>query len=145
MNNTTDKPTGNRSDKVAIIIDGALPAGLAANTAAVLALTLGRRVESIIGPDLKDADGSTHLGITNIPMPILTTTADDVKSLRSRAIADDLLVIDFTDSAQRTRTYDDYTQLLENATDESIRYIGIAVHGHRKAVQRLTGSLPLLR
>lgn len=144
MNNSTDK-LSDRSDKVAIIIDGALPAGLAANTAAVLALTLGRRVDSIIGPDLKDADGSTHLGITTIPMPILTATADDVKSLRRRAIADDLLVIDFTDPAQRTRTYDDYAQLLENATDESIRYIGVAVHGHRKAVQRLTGSLPLLR
>lgn len=133
------------SEKVAIIVDAEMPAGLAANTAAVLALTLGRRVESIIGPDLKDADGSTHLGITTVPLPILTAHADEVKALRQRALADGLLVIDFTDCAQRTRTYDDYAQLLEEASEETLHYVGIAVHGPRKAVQRLTGNLPLLR
>jgi len=134
--------------KVAIVIDAGLPPGLAANTAAVLALSLGRQVESIIGPELKDGSGSAHAGITTVPIPILTADAATVKQIRSRAAAEadaGLLVVDFTDCAQRTRRYDDYAQLLEAATEADIAYLGVAMHGPRKLVQRLTGSLPLMK
>jgi hypothetical protein len=133
--------------KVAIIVDASLPIGLAANTAAVLALSLGQRIGSLIGADLKDADGSPHTGITTVPLPILTADANAVKTIRNRAVHehDELLVVDFTDCAQHTRTYDDYAHLLEAAHDETITYLGVALHGPRKQVQKLTGSLPLLR
>jgi hypothetical protein len=133
--------------KVAIVLDASMPAGLAANTAAVLTLTLGRQVETLVGPELKDADGSLHAGITTAPIPILTADVATVKAIRNRAVSDhaELLVVDFTDCAQRTRTYDDYARLLETATDESITYLGVALYGPRKQVQKLTGSLPLLR
>jgi hypothetical protein len=134
--------------KLAIVVDAALAPGLAANTAAVLALSLGRQIESIIGPDLKDASGSTHAGITTVPIPILVADADTVRQIRSRAAAqaaDGMLVVDFTDCAQRTRAYDDYARLLEAAAEDDITYLGVALHGPRKLVQRLTGSLPLMR
>ncbi len=136
-----------QATKVAIVVDAALPPGLAANTAAVLTLTLGCQVESLIGPELKDADGSPHTGITTVPIPILTAHADTVKAIRNRAMSDheDLLIVDFTDCAQRTRTYDDYARLLGAATDNDITYLGVAIHGPRKQVQKLTGSLPLMR
>ena len=135
-------------NKVAIILDADLPSGLAANTAAVLALSLGRQLDSLIGPELKDADGSPHAGITTVPIPILTAASETVKQIRHRAAADTdrgLVLVDFTDCAQRTRNYDDYAHLLEAATNADIAYLGIAVHGPRKLVQRLTGSLPLLK
>lgn len=133
--------------KIAIVLDASLPPGLAANTAAVLTLTLGSRIDSLIGGDLKDADGSPHTGITTMPVPILTADATTVKDVRTRALRDhaDLLVVDFTDCAQRTRTYDDYSRLLEAATSKDLTYLGVALYGSRKTVQRLTGSLPLLR
>lgn len=137
-----------QDSKLAIVVDAGLPPGLAANTAAVLALTLGQRVPSIIGPDLHDAGGGVHAGITTVPIPILVAGGDAVRQLRSRAAAQagaGLLVVDFTDCAQRTRTYDDYARLLEAAAEDDIAYLGVAVHGPRKLVQRLTGSLPLLR
>ena len=112
--------------KVAIVVDASLPIGLAANTAAVLTLSLGRRAGSLIGADLEDADGSLHTGITTVPIPILTADGDVVKAIRNRAVRehDDLLVVDFTDCAQRTRTYHDYARLLEAASDETINYLG---------------------
>lgn len=137
-----------QNNKVAIVVDAALPAGLAANTAAVLMLSIGRMVDGLLGPDIKDGDGSTHVGITTVPIPILTASADAVKEIRNRATADEsgeLIVVDFTDCAQRTKTYEDYTKLLETAGDEQLRYLGVALYGPRKPVQRLTGSLPLLR
>jgi hypothetical protein len=137
-----------QNKKVAIVVDGALPAGLVTNTAAILTLSLGWRVEGLLGPDLKDADGSTHVGITTVPIPILTADAETVKQIRNKAASDEsgeLLVVDFTDCAQRTKTYDDYARLLEAAGDDELVYLGVALYGARKPVQRLTGSLPLLR
>lgn len=134
--------------KVAVVVDGALPSGLAANTAAVLMLSLGHRVGSLIGPDLKDASGSTHPGITTTPIPILTASAEQMKQLRTTALEDaggELLVIDFTNCAQRTKTYDDYANLLGSTADDDLTYLGVALYGPRKRVRRLTGSLPLLR
>jgi hypothetical protein len=111
-------------------------------------LSLGRQIESIIGPALKDASGGVHAGITTVPIPILVADADTVRQIRSRAAGQadaGLLVVDFTDCAQRTRTYDDYAALLQAATEGDITYLGVAIHGPRKLVQRLTGSLPLMR
>jgi hypothetical protein len=85
--------TGEQNTKIAIVVDGALPAGLAANTAAVLAMSLGRRLVELIGADLKDGDGSVHPGITNTPIPILTAPADRVKDIRARATSDDDLFL----------------------------------------------------
>jgi hypothetical protein len=143
----TEVPVPGPEDKLAIVIDRALSGGLVANTAAVLAMSLGSRLESVIGPDLKDADGSLHRGITTLPIPVLVADQDEVKQLRRRAhdSADDILLVDFTDCAQRSRTYDDYTERLAASGEEELSYLGIALFGPRKAIQKLTGSLPLLR
>lgn len=135
--------------KLAMVIDRALPGGLVANTAAVLAMSLGSRLESVIGPDVKDADGTPHLGITTLPIPVLVADQDELKQLRSRALgdsrADGLVLVDFPDCAQRSRTYDHYTEQLEASAEKDLSYLGIALFGPRKPIQKLTGSLPLLR
>lgn len=133
--------------KLAIVIDRELTGGLVANTAAVLAMSLGSRLESVIGPDLKDADGNPHLGITTLPIPVLVTDQAELKQLRRRAheSADDILLVDFPDRAQRSRTYDEYSEQLAAAGEDDLSYLGIAFFGPRKPIQKLTGSLPLLR
>lgn len=133
--------------KLAIVIDRELTGGLVANTAAVLAMSLGSRLESVIGPDLKDADGSPHLGITTLPIPVLVADQDELRQLRGRALDDagGLLLVDFPDCAQRSRTYDDYTEQLGSSGEKDLSYLGVALFGPRKPVQKLTGSLPLLR
>jgi hypothetical protein len=55
--------TGQTAERCAIVIDADLAPGLAANAAAVLALTLGATVDGIVGPDLVDADGEVHPGL----------------------------------------------------------------------------------
>lgn len=144
---THTMPSDSTAGKVAIIVDSALPPGLAANTTAVLALTIGHRVESLIGDPLKDSDGSLHAGITTTPVPILTATADDIKDIRTRAETEtcDVLMVDFTDCAQQSKTYDDYASLLAAGTGETIKYLGVGLHGPAKRINKLTGSLRLLR
>ena len=135
--------------KTVIVVNDDLPAGLVANAAAVLALTLtlGRRIDGIVGPDLKDASGQVHAGITTVPLPVLRASDSVLRRIRGEVGGDGgvLLVVDFTDAAQQTRTYDEYTRRLAGTAGDDLSYLGLALHGPAKIVNRFTGSLPLVR
>jgi hypothetical protein len=136
----------NESTKCVMVIDSGLPLGLSVNTAGLLGATLGRRIERIIGPDVIDASGENHTGILNVPLPILSADADTIKAIREKAMKfSELLVIDFTDTAQREVRYEDYTGKLAITPSEELKYLGIALYGPKKRVNKLVGNLPLLR
>ncbi|MCR6104995.1 DUF2000 domain-containing protein [Salipaludibacillus agaradhaerens] len=134
-------------NKCVLIIDSELPTGLIANTAAVLALTLGKKIDDIIGPEVFDGDKRPHEGITTMPLPILKSTELDIKELRDKISCDfsDLLLVDFSNAAQTTKNYEDYTQKISQYTTNDLKYLGIAIYGEKKKLNKLTGSLGLLR
>jgi hypothetical protein len=131
--------------KAAIVVASDLTLGLVANTIAVLSLSLGNNMD-LIGPDLIDAEGSLHSGLTMIPLPILQTDAGKLIQIRRQAQAEaSLFSVDVTDAAQTTTNYPDYATKLLHPPSGRLTYLGIAVFGPRKLVSRLTGSLPLYR
>ena len=82
----------------------------------------------------------------NVPVPVLRSNAQELRALRARAAADEaLFVVDFTDVAQKCRDYGEYVRRLGDASQAELDYLGIALVGEAKRVNRLTGSLPLLR
>lgn len=132
--------------KCVIVIARELPLGLALNTAACLGVTLGARAKSLVGADVIDASGLIHLGLTNIGIPILGADADSVKAIRDTAATlDGLLVIDFTDTAQAARDYQEYLDRMAAISSDHLRYCGVALYGPGSLITRLTGNLPLLR
>jgi hypothetical protein len=140
-NGVTDEST-----KCVMIIDSGLPVGLRVNTAGLLGATLGRRLERIIGPDAIDGSGENHVGILNIPLPILSADANTIKAIREKAMKQQkLLVVDFTETAQREVRYEDYTAKLSATPAGELRYLGVALYGAKKSVNKLVGNLPLLR
>jgi len=129
-----------------MVLDAQLPAGLAVNTAAVLALTLGSRIEALIGPDVIDGSERAHVGITTLPIPILKADSEALRRLWMQATeSGTLFVVDFTDAAQTSHFYEDYTQKIAAVPTEELRYLGLALYGKKEMVNKLTGSLPLLR
>jgi hypothetical protein len=129
-----------------MVIDSGLPLGLRVNTAGLLGATLGRRLERIIGPDVVDASGESHVGILNVPLPILSADAETIKAIREKAMkAEGLLVVDFTETAQREVRYEDYTGKLSSTSAGELKYLGVALYGPKKSVNKLVGNLPLLR
>jgi hypothetical protein len=135
-----------RSAKCVLVLDAQLPVGLAVNTAAVLALTLGSRVEALLGPDVRDGSDHAHVGITTLPIPILKADGEKLKRLWLHARErDDVFVVDFTDVAQTSHVYADYTQKIAALPAEQLHYLGVALYGKKKVVNKLTGNLPLLR
>jgi hypothetical protein len=132
--------------KCVIIIANHLGLGLMVNTASVLALSLGRKLDSMVGPEVVDFSGKSHAGLTSIPLPILSADGSNIKELRDRAEKmEDLTIIDFSDIAQEERTYGSYTERMSRTSSEDMSYLGIALYGPKKIINRLTGNLPLLR
>ena len=72
------------TEKCVLILDADMPAGLLANTAAILGITLGRQLPETVGGDVTDGSGRTHLGIIAFPVPVLRGTAESLQSLRQR-------------------------------------------------------------
>lgn len=134
-------------DKCAVVVDGALPAGLAMNAAAVLAFSLGHNYGgSVVGADVKDGGGQVHRGITEAPIPILKADSEVLHELVAKAHAEpDLFMVDFTAVAQAARDYPQYTESLSRVGAAELAYVGVVLAGSKKAVNRLTGSLPLFR
>lgn len=133
--------------KCVLLIDETLPIGLIANTATVLGVSLGKELPSVVGVDTLDAVGEKHAGITVLPFPILKSTSDDIKKLRQKAteMSSDLLIIDFTDVAQTALHYQDYIKKSKKTSTDDFNYLGLALYGDKKQINKLTGSLGLLR
>ncbi|MDQ4106499.1 MAG: DUF2000 domain-containing protein, partial [Actinomycetota bacterium] len=76
---------------------------------------------------------------------VLKASREVLRDLRRRAEDEELLVVDFTDAAQTSKTYADYERKIAAVSTGQLNYLGVAFYGARRPVNRLTGSLPLLR
>src|ERR1700745_1233744 len=93
-----------------------LPVGNAANAAAVLALTMGKRQPHLAGDALVDASGDAHPGL----IPIGTPRVREAVRLPVQA--------------QQTTDYAEFRRLLSETNPEAIRYLGVMIYGPKKKV-----------
>lgn len=134
--------------KCVMVIDEELPAGIIANTAGIMGITLGKYMPQVVGSTVTDADGNSHLGVIQFPVPILKGNKDILKEIRTKLYDDqfkDVITVDFSDVAQSCKNYDEYIEKAAHAEKDDIEYFGIAICGSKKKVNKLTGSMPLLR
>jgi Protein of unknown function (DUF2000) len=139
----TDPPP--QTVRCVIVVDEALPPGLAANAAAMVALTLGATVRGLPGPDLVDADGNAHPGLVPAGIPILAASRQRLSDLHASAERHGVGIVDFPTFGQQTTNYGAVIERVAQTPGTELEYLGIALHGPRKAVARLTGNLRLLR
>jgi hypothetical protein len=127
-----------------VVVDEALPAGLAANAAAVLALTLGATIDGLQGGDLVDADGHAHPGLIPFGLPVLAAARPVLAELRERAVDVGVGVVVFPVFGQQTNDYETVRARVAATRAADLEYLGVALYGSRRAVARLTGALRLL-
>lgn len=136
------------NEKCVIIIDANLPLGIIANTAAILGITMGMKIPDVVGSDIIDSDGNKHLGIIQFPIPILKGNTEILQELRNKLFLEDysdLTVVDFSDLAQGCKTYDEFIEKMAVCREKDLSYIGVAICGNKKKINKLTGNLPLLK
>ncbi len=137
-----------QNEKCVMILDETLPLGLAANAAAIMGITLGRQLPGIVGPDVFDLSGTPHLGIIKFPVPILKASPETLREIRQKLSGPEyqgLTVVDFSNLAQSCKTYAEFIAKMARTQENTLEYFGIAICGAKKQVNKLTGSLPLLR
>ena len=133
------------SERCVIVVDEDLPAGLAANAAAVLALTLGAREPELVGADFVDADAEHHPGLIPIGLPVLRAPRAELVEIRRLASEDGVRVVDFPAYGQQTNDYDEFRGMVAATPSAELSYLGVALSGPKRDVRRLTGRLALLR
>ena len=119
-----------------------------ANTAAIMGITLGKEMPEVVGANVTDQSGNEHLGIIEFPVPILKGSPEIIKAIREKLYQldfQDLTVVDFSDLAQGCKTYDEFISKMGNVSESTLQYFGLAICGPKKKVNKLTGSMPLLR
>lgn len=65
-----------QDEKCVMVIDGNLSQRIIANTAAIMGITLGKKMPEVVGADVYDNTGKGHLGIIEFPVPILKGNAE---------------------------------------------------------------------
>jgi len=118
-----------------MVIDEHLPLGIIANTAAILGISLGKKMPETVGADVTDKTGKVHLGIIEFPVPILKGNPQSIREIREKLYTSDfsdLTVMDFSDLAQGCKTYDEFTEKMKNITEADLNYLGIAICGEKK-------------
>ncbi len=128
-----------------IVIDAALPAGRAANAAAVIALTLGKRHPHLAGADLVDGSGHAHPGLIPIGIAVLAAPVADLGALRAKALKGGIDVVDFPREGQMTTDYAQFGARVRETATEELSYVGVGLFGPRKAVGRVVGRFSLLK
>ena len=137
-----------KDEKCVIVVDEGMELGVIANVTAILSISLGKLRPDISGNDIIDAENHTHYGLIQVPVPVLKASADKVAEIRNKLFGEgfeDISCIDFTNVAQQSMNYIDYTDTMQNSTHDDLSYLGIAMVGNKKKVNKLTGSLGLLR
>ncbi len=131
-----------------MIIDEHLPLGIIANTAAIMGITLGKKMPKVVGADVTDKMGNKHLGIIQFPIPILKGNVESIKAIREKLYEpnfSDLTVVDFSDLAQSCKSYDEFIEKMKEVSEIDLNYFGITICGAKKKINKLTGNIPLLR
>ena len=126
------------------VIDETLPAGKAANAAAVMALTMGARQPQLIGEPLVDSAGNAHPGLVPIGIAVLGAPADELAALRDKARSSGLDVVDFPVQGQKTNDYGEFRRMVRETAPQDIRYLGVMLCGERKKINRIAGRYRLL-
>ena len=137
-----------QNEKCVMVIDENLPLGIIANTAAIMGITLGKQLPEVVGADVYNRTGNGHLGIIAFPVPILKGNVDVIKAIREKLYEpefSELTVVDFSDLAQGCKTYDEFVEKMSHVPESTLQYFGVAICGPKKKVNKLTGSMPLLR
>jgi len=137
----TEQTASIRPERCVIVLDEQLPAGRAANAAAVIALTVGQRHPGLVGQPLTDASGQAHPGLIPIGITVLSATAEELGVIHQQAAAlESVDVVDFPIQGQMTTNYSEFMAVVAQIPAAELRYLGLALVGERKAVARLVSK-----
>jgi len=132
--------------KFVILINNNLTKGIAANTCAVIGMTLGKLVPEVIGKNLVDKNKNVHPGITSKPVPVLKSNEDVIKKIYleiQNRNSKTIITVPFSQTAQRSKNYKDYANALSVQKTSEIIFNGLGIYGKKEIIEEYTKELKL--
>jgi hypothetical protein len=132
-------------ERCVLVMQQNLNSGHLANAAAILSMSIGQRYPELIGATWVDHAGNSHAGISRVGIPVLAAAVEDLRRLRAGAIRLGCDVIDCPVFAQQTMSYEEFATTMRERIPEEIDYLGLALIGNKKTINKVTGRLGLWR
>jgi Protein of unknown function (DUF2000) len=129
--------------KLVFVLSSALTGAGAVNAAAVLGLAAAAHTRDL-GLKAVDGDGRGYGALDRHPIPLFAAAPSDLARLHYKAEAEAdsaLAVTASTETARRSRDYDDYLTRLADTRLPDVAYTGLAICGPRNRVAAATKRL----
>lgn len=135
-----------RARKTVIAVAAELAPGIAGNVIGHLALAVGHRIAAAdmgMHP-LVDASGVEHAGISRYPVIVVTAKSARLRKLLAEAReVSGLMLADYPEQMLSTGHDDELSAVIAASSEESFRYLGVALHGDADQLKPLTGKFSL--
>jgi hypothetical protein len=124
--------------KIAIVLREDLLAWQRLNVTAFLASGITAAYPQLVGKPYSDADGTSYLALLGQPVLVLEGSKESVRAAHQRAIRRQLPVAVFTADMFTTGNDEDNRAVVRAVADDDLDLVGVAVHGPRNAVDKIT-------
>ncbi|KTD58888.1 DUF2000 domain-containing protein [Legionella shakespearei] len=133
-------------NKLVAVLNKSIDAGKVMNALAHMCIGLGSAIgqKNLRLTDYKDANSGSHPFISEIPFIILSDNSNKIRALRQKALAEHILLNDFTDT-MTVGTYQEQIERTAQTKEEDLIYYGIVLFGDWAKVTELTKKCSLWR
>jgi hypothetical protein len=129
--------------KIAIVVRDDLATWQKLNVAAFLAGAVAAGADGVIGEPYEDASGRKYLAMFREPVLVFSGSAEQLRTAYTRAVTRQIRLAIFTQELFQTNNDGDNRAAVAAVTSESLRLAGLALHDHRRLVDRIVHGLRL--
>lgn len=133
-------------NKLVAVLNKSMDAGKVMNALAHMCIGLGSAIgqKDLRLTNYQDADRGSHPFISEIPFIILSENSNKIRKLRQAALAEHILLNDFTDT-MTVGTYQEQVERTAQTKEDDLIYYGIVLFGDWAKVTELTKKCSLWR
>lgn len=124
--------------KIAVVVRDDLEAWQRLNVTAFLASGIAAANPQLVGEPYADADGTSYLPLLGMPVLVFAGSKEAITTARERAVRRQLAVAVYTSDMFRTGHDAANRAVVEAVSGVDLDLVGLAVHGPRNAVDKVT-------
>ena len=130
--------------KTAVVLRKDLAAWQMANVAAFLAGGLAGTHAQMMGEPYRDADDRSYTALIREPVFVFGATLDELRRTHQRALSRELVPAIYIEPMFHTTNDADNRAAVLACPADSLDFVGIAIHGSRKVIDKVTNGLRFL-
>lgn len=130
--------------KTALVLRKDLAAWQTANVAAFLAGGLAGTHAHLMGEPYLDANGRAYTALIREPVFVYGATLEELQRTHQRALSRELVPAIYIEPMFATTNDADNRAAVAAAPVEAMNFVGIGIHGPRKAVDKVVNGLKFL-